>query len=86
MTDKPETIRTRRRLLGDWNFHSDLADFERMPVEDATLNEFCLKLALMELVPTKTSNNEDDRDLLVPPIDDGFRAAIDDLKIRGHRE
>ena len=47
LTGKPDTIRTRRRLLGDWNFHSDLADFQRMPVEDATPNEFCFKLALM---------------------------------------
>src|SRR5713101_45859 len=47
MTCKPETIRTRRRLLGEWNFHSDPADFQRMPVEDATPNEFCFKLARM---------------------------------------
>ncbi len=47
MTGKQETIRTRRRLLGDWSFHSDPADFQRMPVEDATPNEFCFKLALM---------------------------------------
>src|SRR6266852_5087405 len=39
------TIRTRRRLLGEWNFHSDLADFERMPVEDATPNESCFKVS-----------------------------------------
>src|SRR5712692_10362144 len=69
MTGKQETIRTRRWLLGDWSFHSDPADFQRMPVEDATPNEFCFKLALMGHTPRTVVDHRLERTVAVPQQD-----------------
>src|SRR6266851_10121527 len=69
LTGKQETIRTRRWLLGDWSFHSDPADFQRMPVEDATPNEFCFKLALMGHTPRTVVDHRLERTVAVPQQD-----------------